>query len=293
MARPVADDLPSTPAAPTPIRLSYQGREILLVPGQYLLGRSAGCHVVLDDPLVSRRHARLEVTADDTTIEDLGSINGVFVNGRRVVDGPHRLESGDLVNIGNAQFTFNTSGVGYDRHASGAHGLNLDTLSGADPVVPADEPTSEPVPEISTRQVNGILMISAIAERALENGRPREAEEMLRSHLLAVLDEARARRDVDPATIDSALGAALSLAGATRRGAWFDYCIDLLSRSGHRCTDALLTRMERTAASVDRIDVEQLRRYALEVRGTSPGFDQLRAAQRLDTMARSTGGQTR
>jgi len=286
-------DAHEAPAAPAPIRLSYLGRDILLVPGRYLVGRSAACHVVLDDPLASRRHVRVEVTDNGATVEDLGSINGVFVNGRRVGDETQKLSDGDRIDIGNAQLVFRTSGAGYERRASGTHNLDLDTLSGADPVVPADEPVEKPAAEVSTRQVNGILMISVIAKRALEGGHIREAEEMLRSHLASVMDEARAHRNVDPATLESALGAALSLATATRRGRWFDYCIELLSRSGHGYTDALLGRLERAGASVEELDVVELRRFALEVRGTSPGFDQLRAAQRLDTIARSAEARKR
>ncbi len=286
MARPDPEHASEEAPAPTPIRLTYLGKDILLVPGRYLVGRSASCHVVLDDPLVSRRHARIEVGSERATIEDLGSINGVFVNAARIVDGPHVLADGDRIDIGNSQLDFHVGGVGHEHGASGTHGLSLDTLSGADPVVPADEEASTPQPEASTRQVNGILMMATIAERSLESGRIREAEEMLQSHLAGVMDQTRLQRDVDPATLDSAVNAALSLAVATGKGRWFDYSVELLLRSDHECGDALLARLERAAASIEQIDTEQLRRYALKVRGTSPGFEQLRAAQRLDTMAR-------
>lgn len=288
MVRPDPDHThPDTPD-PTPIRLSYLGKDILLVPGTYVVGRSASCHVVLDDPLVSRRHARIEVTTDSVTIEDLGSINGVFINARRIVDGAHPLYDGDRIDIGNAELAFHVGGAGHDHGPSGTHGLSLDTLSGADPVVPADdEELSTPVPEANTRQANGIPMFAAIAARSLENGHIREAEEMLQSHLDSVLDEARLRRSGDSSTLESALGAALSLAAATGKGRWFDYSVELLLLTGHDCPDALLAGLERAAASVGEIDVDQLRRYALAVRGTSPGFEQLRAAQRLDTMARA------
>lgn len=287
MSRPDPEHSASEAPAHTPIRLSYQGKDILLVPGRYLVGRSASCHVVLDDPLVSRRHARIEITAERATIEDLGSINGVFVNGRRVGDGPRALADRDRIDIGNAQLDFHVGGIGHEHGGSGTHGLSLDTLSGADPVVPADEEASTPTPEASTRQVNGVVMISTIAARLLESGRTREAEEMLESHLGGVMDDARLQREVDAQTLESALGAAISLAGATGKGRWFDYCVELLLRTGHDCTDALLGKLERAAAFVAQVDVEQLQRYALSVRGTSPGFEQLRAAQRLDTLARA------
>jgi len=52
--------------------------------GEFLIGRSAACHLTVDDPLVSRNHARLMIGDEETTIEDLGSRNGVRVNGRPI-----------------------------------------------------------------------------------------------------------------------------------------------------------------------------------------------------------------
>lgn len=274
-------------SGPTPVRLSYLGRDILLVPGTYLLGRSAACHMVVDDPLVSRRHARIQTTTDSTTIEDLGSINGVFVNGQRIGSARRSLSDGDRIDIGNAQFVFHVGGFGSERRPSGAHGLTLDTLNGADPVVPADDQVVEQTPESSTREVDGFMMISAIAERFLRDGRVCEAEEMLREHLAAVMDDACEHRTLEAATIESAASAALSLAAASGKGRWFDYCIELLWRSGHECREALHAKLEQSAMSVDEIDAQLVRRYAVFVRGTSPTFDQLRNAQRLETIARS------
>lgn len=294
VSSPDPDGARDNAPVPTPVRLTYLGKDILLMPGSYTIGRSAACHIVVDDQMVSRRHARIEIASGRYTIEDLGSINGVFVNGRRITTRAHPLQDEDRIDIGSAEMTFHASGVGYERKKSGTHGMTLDTLSGADPVVPADDALdAAPDSSGSTSQVNGILMLSAIAERALESGRIREAEEMLESHLAGVMDDALARRLADPATIEAALDAALSLAVATRKGRWFDYAIGLLLQTGHHCADALLARLENTLASVGAVNVDQLRRYALAVRGTSPGFDQLRAAQRLDTMARAAAARDR
>lgn len=68
-----------------------------------VLGRDpARCHVLLGDPEVSGRHARLAVHPDGTlVVEDLGSTNGTEVNGRRIVPGtPRPLAVGDEVVLG-------------------------------------------------------------------------------------------------------------------------------------------------------------------------------------------------
>ena len=65
-------------------RLRYQHHDLALGDGQFVVGRSAGCQLSLDDPLVSRRHAMLVVAQDAVTVEDLESRNGVLVTGTRI-----------------------------------------------------------------------------------------------------------------------------------------------------------------------------------------------------------------
>jgi hypothetical protein len=63
-------------------RLRFLLQEIDLVPGFTTVGRSAGCQITIDDPLVSREHARFRVENQRVTVEDLGSRNGIAVNGK-------------------------------------------------------------------------------------------------------------------------------------------------------------------------------------------------------------------
>jgi polyferredoxin/CRP-like cAMP-binding protein len=85
-----------------PWRLTgYRGGEpfdLILLPGSRLLGCSADADIAVDDPTVSRRHARLDVTQHALIVEDLESTNGTFVDGRRITE-PTRIE-------GSAQITF-------------------------------------------------------------------------------------------------------------------------------------------------------------------------------------------
>ena len=70
-----------------------------------VLGRSRECDCVLNDPNVSRRHAELRRgPTGDWQIVDLGSTNGVKVNGRQV--DASRLAPGDDVVLGTVRFTF-------------------------------------------------------------------------------------------------------------------------------------------------------------------------------------------
>ena len=85
--------------------LVVSGRRLLVPPRGAVIGRSRDCDIVLDDAGVSRRHAELRPEAERWTIEDLGSTNGVRVNGF-IVDGAHELRSGDRIGMGSTEMLF-------------------------------------------------------------------------------------------------------------------------------------------------------------------------------------------
>lgn len=68
------------------------------------IGRSPEADVFLDDVTVSRNHAVVLLENDACTIEDLGSLNGTYVNRRRIESA--ELEDGDEVQIGKYRLTF-------------------------------------------------------------------------------------------------------------------------------------------------------------------------------------------
>jgi len=71
------------------------------------IGRSRECDVVLDDRNVSRRHAEIRTEHDGTwTVHDLGSTNGVRVNGRPVGGSGEPLRAGDAIELGTAEVVF-------------------------------------------------------------------------------------------------------------------------------------------------------------------------------------------
>ncbi len=68
------------------------------------IGSVAGNTVVLADPAVSRKHAGIRKLESDYELADLGSTNGVYVNGQKV---PKRtLEPGDIIRVGNTEAVF-------------------------------------------------------------------------------------------------------------------------------------------------------------------------------------------
>ena len=88
-------------------RLRYEGKTAVLRSGGGVIGRSRECDVVLSDQNVSRKHAEVRPSGGKWIVKDLGSTNGVKVNGRRIT-GPQSLKPGDSIELG-------TSTIGFDQ----------------------------------------------------------------------------------------------------------------------------------------------------------------------------------
>ena len=96
---------PAAPLTQTKAIVSFHDRRYVLEGPTATLGLSRVCDCVVDDQNVSRRHAELRRNSSgDWQVVDLGSTNGVKVNGRRV--DTSRLAPGDDVNLGTVSFTF-------------------------------------------------------------------------------------------------------------------------------------------------------------------------------------------
>ena len=85
--------------------LATAERQFPLVPGTVEIGRSSEAGVRIDAAGVSRRHARLVISGEEARVEDLGSKNGTFVDGKAVV-GACVLKDGDEIRIGPVALTF-------------------------------------------------------------------------------------------------------------------------------------------------------------------------------------------
>lgn len=82
-------------------RLGDRLLDFMLAAGEHEIGRSSSCSVRIDEPSVSRLHARLKVDdSGSTTLEDLGSSNGTRLNGKDL-DGPVAVAAGDQLIFGN------------------------------------------------------------------------------------------------------------------------------------------------------------------------------------------------
>jgi hypothetical protein len=95
---------PAPPAPQTAIVVA-EGRRMVVGQTGAVIGRSRDCDIVLSDGNVSRRHAEVVSTPEGWAVKDLGSTNGVLLNGRRV-EGSGPLRPGDRIELGTTELRF-------------------------------------------------------------------------------------------------------------------------------------------------------------------------------------------
>jgi hypothetical protein len=187
-------------------RLRFVLQEFDLPRGVTIIGRSLDCHLTIEDPLVSRRHAQIVVAEGGAQIEDLGSRNGVKVNGAMVA-GAVTLRSGDRLRIGTQELIFSRVEEPDRAHARTTGQLRLcancrqpyprEMLSC--PSCEATEQTDDETLTAATGEshVWTVQLLVEALERAMRLGRVVDAERFLRRATLQVEELVAAGRIVD------------------------------------------------------------------------------------------------
>jgi hypothetical protein len=223
-------------------RLRFVLQELDLPQGGTIIGRSLDCHLTLEDPLVSRRHARIVVDETGARIEDMGSRNGVRVNGA-VIHEPVALRNGDRVRIGTQDFVFCCVDPAGRAHSRTTGQLRLcancrlpyprELL--ACPNCEATEQTDDDTLTGSGRSAahawNVQLMVESL-ERALRLSRLEDAERLVQ-RAIAQIDEVVGSGiplDMDALAALAVQAAATSL--ASNDPAWAHWVLDVYGRIG-------------------------------------------------------------
>ncbi|MFZ5890316.1 MAG: FHA domain-containing protein [Myxococcota bacterium] len=252
--------------------LEYGGRTMELRQGVLAVGRSSGCQIVLDDALVSRRHAELLVSPQSLTVQDSGSVNGVFVNGKRVV-GAERLKDGDQLRFG-TQVLLVRSVVEGARPRSSAR-FGAETLSGID-VTPlaSGRPGSGMAAETeATFSANTLDLLGGVAEKVLALGRGEEAEKVLATTLTNLLADVKMRgASAQPQVFEKAVHYALKLAEVTGKGRWVDYAFELYSILKRPLLAEQVDELYTILRRVDAVNLSVLRAYVAEMRAMQQTF---------------------
>jgi predicted component of type VI protein secretion system len=113
------------------------------------LGREAINDIPLADPEVSRRHARITYQEGRYVLEDLGSTNGTFINGRRIAN-PTFLNEGDIIDVGEL-FSFTFQGGAGDLGATFLEPLATDADKATE-ILPGSPVYDDAIPGLSYDQ---------------------------------------------------------------------------------------------------------------------------------------------
>jgi hypothetical protein len=242
----------SAPVGPRRFWLEHDGPSIELRRGQVLIGRSSGCHIVLEDNMVSRRHAELRVMDDAVSVHDLGSVNGIYVNGERVRD-QRRLRDGDRLQVGQRELVLKS--VARDSVPAVPDRLTAETLHGnmMSPLAPTSEDTTH---------IGDVFdVLGSVADKVLALERGDEAERILSGVLHSVLREVTAGRPVSSETAEQAASYAVRIAGATGRPGWLDYTIQLYATLGKVLPGPIVDRLYDVVRRARGMNVVALRAY--------------------------------
>jgi len=261
-------------------RLRHQQHHFELGEGEFLIGRSAECQLALDDALVSRRHALLLVTADSVLIKDLGSRNGVVVNGTKI-DASRVLLDGDKIVIGsqemhligsrpqrpNDNFRARSRTGNQTMSAQTLNTLNAPVADKAPPATPsvaAGGRTTGAMGKEPSKRVDSFPLLATLADKALALGRTEDAERLLSSVMGEVLKNAQAGHPGSLDTVDQAAQYAVRLAGATGKGSWVDYVVAIYTAARRPCPAPIVDELHVVLRKTSAVDMVAFRAY-LEV----------------------------
>jgi hypothetical protein len=230
---------------------------------------------------VSRKHAIFEVGPSIVIVDDLGSRNGVIVNGHRI-DGKVQLNVGDRILIGSQELTllaaregaFGSAGGGPGGSGPGGVGkmtlpkMKVSTPSSGFPPVQIE---TDPEPSM-VRRADQFKLLSGVAEKALAMGKAGEAERLLASALADVIEATRAGRPLPPTLVDQAAKFSAKLATATGKGGWADYVIELYAAQKRPCPAHVIDELYNAMRKVTAVDLNRLRGYVAMLRQNLPRY---------------------
>jgi pSer/pThr/pTyr-binding forkhead associated (FHA) protein len=247
--------------------LEYQGHTLELRNGAVVVGRSSSCHIVLDDGLVSRRHAQFVVSAKTAVVEDFGSVNGVYVNGERI-SGHRALRDGDRVQIGKQDFVLRSATKVVQVDAP--ERFTAETLHGR--TLPREVIEAERAREELTRRTDALDLLCGVADKVLALGRGDEAEKLLGTALNNMLKQAQAGNPVAPASASRAANYAVRIADATGRGRWVDYCFELYAAQARPLPSDVVDQLYVVLRKISGVAISGFRAYLEKLRSVAPGF---------------------
>jgi hypothetical protein len=234
-------------------RLRFLLQEFDIGGAEVVIGRSSDCQITIDDPLISRRHASVVRRGEAAFVLDLGSRNGVRVNGR-LVKSEQQLQDGDRIRLGTQELVFSVVGrqasavrqTGYMRICQGCgtpypEGAPSCPHCGAPTLADEDTMTGE-IPE--PRRGWTFQLLGEVIERALSSGRAVEAERLMRRAAKETDERLAAGDRLEAEHVTQIAGFALRLAKLVGSAEWAGWALALHRQQSMLLDDGVLERLE-------------------------------------------------
>jgi hypothetical protein len=240
-------------------RLRFLLQEFDLPRGATIIGRSLDCHLTIEDPLVSRRHARIIIDDAGAFVEDLGSRNGVKVDGV-TIKGATRLVDGVRVRIGTQDFLFCSVEAVGRAHSKTTGVLRLcancrmpypkeaPSCPNCEAIEQTDEDTLTGASASDAQHAWSAQLLVEALERALALGRVADAERILRRATAQIEDVVAAGGEVDTQSLAALAGCAASTALASNDPTWALWALDVYRRTSQIPPAAVVERLAEVAS---------------------------------------------
>ncbi len=219
---------------------------------ELIVGRGPTCQVTIDDPMLSRRHVRIDLRGSEPAIEDLGSRNGTQLNGQPL-RGRAVLRDGDRIRLGTQELLFLVP-VSAHRHFRTTSGLRF-CLGCAVPYpstsvqcphcgMSAGSEGEAATPRDVVASGWTFHLLTQVVGRAIEQGRLADAERMLSRGLDELQEQLDLGVEVDAARISGVAECSARLGAALRTARWLDKSVSLYERSASAPSQAVLDLLD-------------------------------------------------
>jgi hypothetical protein len=247
----------------------------------------------LGDALVSRRHAVFRVTREGVEVRDLGSRNGVLVNGARI-EGPSLLKDGDQVRVGAQDLVLSsierdpreggTEELMQCRHCGELYDVVNEACSAcgrrdqggpvaeSESQIPDTVVVSDSEPRVSSQAAGSLEVLARLADKALGMGRYDEGERLVGSMLNGILSRASGSDGQDRDTLSLASRYALRLAEVTHSPIWIDDTFRLYSTARQLMPADTIDELYRVATKVRYANPRAIRNYVSRLKDAAVEF---------------------
>ena len=245
-------------------RLRFLLQEFDLPRGVTLIGRSSDCHVTIEDPLVSRQHARIVIDDEGPRVEDLGSRNGIKVNGT-LARGFTNLKDGDRLRIGTQELVFCTVGAqaaqptttsakttGFLRYCASCrvpYPQELAACPACGATEQIDEDTLAGPAAGATQNAWGIQLLVEMMDKALRVGRVADAVRVVQRAKTQLEESLPGGMTIEPDKVHALATSTLKVAHAAEEPQWACWIAHLYGQLRVAPSDAVLALFAEISAT--------------------------------------------